>query len=624
MSEIPIQSASGQQAVDEPRPLTAKPRLVGSPSPETGSQAKVALGVASLEHLWFDDANALPDLLDSEFDGVGTASAGASSDPVADASVADDSDEDDEELAPIAFAPVAGSDAETGPNVSAAEPSEPGEMDRPLVWLCEPLFNDICRLNRIKRLGGEAEMVEPEKIRLRLEKRLERLSTTARRHDLAALFATVAGPLRSFVDVVLTRGGFSFAENWRPLSPRWAEPDRVLLAAAADALCNGDAVETGQLEVLQSCLSLTADLLRPGDGQPPGEDLLGAMGRRLIRPSAEHICPSAYGGLFTQALLPPIGRQLKVLVAVSLSALLLTIAIAVMMNLRSARELDSSIDVVRQCAGAGGSRACSTGALILTVLKMRRPRLSIDRLTDYHLCLAFALALGVVGVLWLALLGRWADSATALRSIGWLLLAGAAALAMWAVADRRAERRRRAALDRVVDEEMSGKWTNGFARIVGAYEKPWYLLCGETGVGKTAALRGAELPTVMDPSGLPVTDPSQGINGTYMFDWWFFRDAVLLDSAGDLIENPDLRWTAFLERMRNAHPLQPINGMLLAVSAPDLLSDTATLRRKAMLLARQVEVAQDSVARAVPALPADYQGRSDRRVRGFLRGWRGV
>lgn len=223
---------------------------------------------------------------------------------------------------------------------------------------------------------------------------------------------------------------------------------------------------------------------------------------------------------------------------------------------------------------------------------MRRPRLSIDRLTDYHLCMAFSLVLALVGIGWLVLLTLWADSATAPRFVGWVLLGGAAALAIWAIADRRAERRRRAALDRVVDEEMSGKWSNGFARIVGAYEKPWYLLCGETGVGKTAALRGADLPTVLDPSGLPVTDPSQGINGTFMFDWWFFRDAVLLDSAGDLIENPDQRWTSFLERMRDARPMQPINGMLLAVSATDLLSDSAGLRRKARLLARQVEVAR--------------------------------
>lgn len=353
MSDVPIKSANGQGVVDEALHPSAPPWSV---SPSTPSEQAVgdgnepfgepassqALGASSLEHLWFDDANVLPDLMDAELD--------ASADAPEIAPTPDNEHaaplEDEGESAAISFAPVSRGDANE-PASSGTESAETGELDRPLVPLCEPLFSDICRLNRIKRLGTPSEMDEPEKIRLRLARRLERLSESARAGGHGAAFATVAGPLRSFVDVVITRGGFSFADNWRPLTPRWADPDRVLLGAAADALCNGDAVETGQLEVLQSCLSLTADLLPATEGQPSGEDLLGAMGRRLTRPSGEHICPGAYDGLFASAILPPIGRQLKVLVAVSLSVLLLTIAIAVALNLRSARELDSSIDVVR-------------------------------------------------------------------------------------------------------------------------------------------------------------------------------------------------------------------------------------------------------------------------------------
>lgn len=346
MSDIPVKSANGQQVVENGRRPSALPGE--TPPEQTASQASVALGVTSLEHLWFDDANALPELIDAESGAAGTESPGASG-PAVETSAAQTAESwaDDSGLEAITFAPVSRGDGEIESVSPKAGTSEVDEVDRPLVGLCEPLFNDICRLNQIKRLGAPGEMDEPEKIRRRLEKRLNRLSETARERGISGAFDTVAGPLRSFVDVVMTRGGFRFTDNWRPLTPRWAEPDRVLLGAAADALCDGDAVETGQLEVLQSCLSLTADLLPVTEGQPTGEDLLGAMGRRLIRPAGEHICPSAYNGLFASAILPPIARQLKVLVAISLSVLLLTIAIAVALNLRSARELNSTIDVVR-------------------------------------------------------------------------------------------------------------------------------------------------------------------------------------------------------------------------------------------------------------------------------------
>ncbi len=178
------------------------------------------------------------------------------------------------------------------------------------------------------------------------------------------------------------------------------------------------------------------------------------------------------------------------------------------------------------------------------------------------------------------------------RELAEALAAFAGLLLVWGLLGGSVDRSRRVKLDRAVDEEMGKKWGPGFARTVGVYEKPWYLLCGETGVGKTAALRAGRLPMAIGPDGQPVTDASQGTNGTFMFDWWFFDDAVVLDSAGDLIANPDERWSAFLDRIHDARPARPINGMILSVSAEDLLGDVETVREKAELLARQVEVAR--------------------------------
>jgi hypothetical protein len=217
-----------------------------------------------------------------------------------------------------------------------------------------------------------------------------------------------------------------------------------------------------------------------------------------------------------------------------------------------------------------------------------------DRLEDHHVLFAFAAALlaAGAGVAALSLLGSPADNRTAPLALGLILFVGGLCLGSWAGASRLAERRRRANLDRVVDSELSSKWDGGFARLVGAYDKPWFILCGETGAGKTALLRSANLPLSVGPGGVPVTDSCQGLSGTFMFDWWFFADAVVLDSAGDLIQNPDQRWVSFLERVRDTRPMQPINGMVLAVPAPDLLGNRAALRRTAALLASQIAVAR--------------------------------
>ena len=222
---------------------------------------------------------------------------------------------------------------------------------------------------------------------------------------------------------------------------------------------------------------------------------------------------------------------------------------------------------------------------------MPESRFRSDLATMMSVAAAVAVAAGV-----LLLAAAHTEMAAAVRSVAAVLGIAAVALFAWAMLGRRAEAARRDALDKAVDDEMGRKWQPGFAKTVGAFDKPWYILCGEPGVGKTAALRAGRLPMALGPDGQPVTDAEQGKQGTYLFDWWFFEDAVVLDSAGDLIAHADDRWSSFLGRVRDARPDRPVNGMLLAVSAADLIAgDVEQLREKAALLARQVRVAREQL-----------------------------
>lgn len=106
------------------------------------------------------------------------------------------------------------------------------------------------------------------------------------------------------------------------------------------------------------------------------------------------------------------------------------------------------------------------------------------------------------------------------------------------------------------------------------YTLPWYLVLGNSGAGKTEAIRQSGLDF---PEGLH--EPHQGLGGTLNMDWWFSNHAILLDTAGRLLmenleqgHNPE--WAEFLQLLRKNRPNCPINGTLLAISAESLLTSS--------------------------------------------------
>ncbi|ARE41193.1 IcmF-related protein [Rhodovulum sp. P5] len=109
------------------------------------------------------------------------------------------------------------------------------------------------------------------------------------------------------------------------------------------------------------------------------------------------------------------------------------------------------------------------------------------------------------------------------------------------------------------------------------YALPWYVIVGPPGAGKTTALRysGVEFP---GQDLLP--DHAQGFGGTRNCDWWFARQAVLIDTAGRYMTRETDRaadtasWAAFLDLLHTHRPHQPINGVILAFSIEDLMRGT--------------------------------------------------
>jgi type VI secretion system protein ImpL len=108
------------------------------------------------------------------------------------------------------------------------------------------------------------------------------------------------------------------------------------------------------------------------------------------------------------------------------------------------------------------------------------------------------------------------------------------------------------------------------------YELPWYVIIGPPGSGKTTVLvnSGLDLPLAQKFG----KDALRGVGGTRNCDWWFTDKAILLDTAGRYTtQDSNARadsagWISFLQLLRKFRSRQPINGVIVALSASDLLS----------------------------------------------------
>jgi len=125
----------------------------------------------------------------------------------------------------------------------------------------------------------------------------------------------------------------------------------------------------------------------------------------------------------------------------------------------------------------------------------------------------------------------------------------------------------------------------------GLYQLPWYMFVGAPGTGKTTALvqSGLHFP-LSDTLG---KSPIGGVGGTRNCDWWFADEAVLLDTAGryttqdsdDAVDKA--AWHGFLGLLVKYRKRRPINGVIVALSAADLLRQNESERRTQALAIRE-------------------------------------
>ncbi|WP_054031045.1 type VI secretion protein IcmF/TssM N-terminal domain-containing protein [Desulfatitalea tepidiphila] len=122
------------------------------------------------------------------------------------------------------------------------------------------------------------------------------------------------------------------------------------------------------------------------------------------------------------------------------------------------------------------------------------------------------------------------------------------------------------------------------------YVLPWYMVIGESGSGKTTAIKSARLS-----SPFAEVSHTSGISGTRNCDWWFFEQAIILDTAGryalPVDEGRDKdEWQKFLTLLARFRKREPLNGLVVTVAADRLAQATVeALQEDGRNIRRRIE-----------------------------------
>ncbi len=133
------------------------------------------------------------------------------------------------------------------------------------------------------------------------------------------------------------------------------------------------------------------------------------------------------------------------------------------------------------------------------------------------------------------------------------------------------------------------------------YSKPWYVIIGPPGAGKTTALLHSGLR-------FPFAEQSlKGVGGTRNLDFWFADEAALVDTAGryttqDSDASVDSRgWASFLTLLKKHRPRHPVNGVIVTLGVDELLaSNRAGLDNHASAVRRRLAELRGTLEVSIP------------------------
>ncbi|ACS78502.1 type VI secretion protein IcmF/TssM N-terminal domain-containing protein [Maridesulfovibrio salexigens] len=147
-------------------------------------------------------------------------------------------------------------------------------------------------------------------------------------------------------------------------------------------------------------------------------------------------------------------------------------------------------------------------------------------------------------------------------------------------------------------QELQTRWTEAVQLLQNSelrrhgnplYALPWFMVFGESDSGKSTAVASSRLTSILSDVG-----PTPGVSATRNCDWWFFEEAVILDTAGryaiPIDESRDKEeWEKFLTLLVKYRKREPLNGLIITLPADRLQSgDEDSLNEYGRSLRRRV------------------------------------
>ncbi|MGE4368628.1 MAG: type VI secretion protein IcmF/TssM N-terminal domain-containing protein [Burkholderiaceae bacterium] len=147
--------------------------------------------------------------------------------------------------------------------------------------------------------------------------------------------------------------------------------------------------------------------------------------------------------------------------------------------------------------------------------------------------------------------------------------------------------------------ELTRKWKEAIATLRSSslrrfgnpvYALPWFMVVGDSGVGKTSAITRSRLSSLNKS-----VSQFEPITQTVNCDWWFFNRAVIIDTAGRYVSadgNPDdqAEWERMLELLAKYRMKEGLNGMVLTIDTDQLLNaDADALARRGHVFRERID-----------------------------------
>lgn len=139
------------------------------------------------------------------------------------------------------------------------------------------------------------------------------------------------------------------------------------------------------------------------------------------------------------------------------------------------------------------------------------------------------------------------------------------------------------------------------------YRVPWYLMIGEVQCGKTTVLGNVGIDFQSDERDEQTGGGKRGVS------WFYFDRGIVLDVAGDFVLRADgatsnvKGWNYLNKLLRRYRPERPLDGIILAIPASDLLASSNQspdarfkLERKAQYLYKKFVDAQKRLGLSLP------------------------